>query len=281
MEAKEKNHHLTEKQEVARKEFMKQLEDEIDQLEFDIDHINLYNRKIRLLRGLKTSLRLGQMLAPYVLATGITLGAFAHFDKTPFVINDCKRELQIRKEIDSLGNIRCEEQYDRFNDTTEYFTYYGKWKQNEDGFYSREVRDYNVHNITEESVMEIIDNMDTISLDDLFGGPSTIRIEKKNFISKEEKDSDAYFQTVVFSRDENDYIIAKEKVEDNIAYTVAFLFCNLGSWKITDLICKHFFPFDFGESVRNIRNKYPTVYKEELQSKLKIKKRNYERLTRD
>ena len=76
------------------------MEKEIQQLEFYINHSKVANLKVNMLRGLKISLRAGQLIAPYVLTAAITFGGFAAFGGMPFIKNDQKKKIEMKDRID-------------------------------------------------------------------------------------------------------------------------------------------------------------------------------------
>ena len=135
-----KEQRLAERQRLEKKKMLLQMEKEIQQLEFDIHHSKTANLKVHALRGLKISLRAGQLIAPYVLTAAITFGGFAALGGMPFIKDDLKKKLEMKKELDSFGNIRYEQQYDSFDSSKGTISYVGKWNKQNDGFYSREIK---------------------------------------------------------------------------------------------------------------------------------------------
>lgn len=61
-----------------------QMKHEILKLEFDLKHPKVANLKINSLKIFKIFLHFQQLIAPYVLAAGITFGALKALDMTPF-----------------------------------------------------------------------------------------------------------------------------------------------------------------------------------------------------
>ena len=276
----ENKHHLTVKQLEAREAFMKEMKNEINQIQYDIDHLEETNKKITRLRKFKTSLVIGRLLAPYIAAAGITFGAFHALGHAPFLTDDVKKQLEIKKEIDSLGNVHTEEQYGRYEDTLEYLTYYGKWELNQANVYEREVRTYSLGNVSEELVYEIFDNIDNISLDNLLGGNFSYKVEKRNRINKHELEAEPFLEAVIYDKDKNDYIIAKEDVSENIALTFVWLVLTYFSMKGIDFIREKKTSFSYYELMRKVKDQYPLVSEEELSQRLEVKMNNYKRLTR-
>ena len=109
-----KQKRLTEKQRLEKEKKLLYLKKEIKELESQIKY---GNAKIYALRGLKILLRTGQLIAPFAVTAGITIGGFAAFGLTPFYRDKCKQKLQMMKELDSFGNIRYEQQYDEYENS--------------------------------------------------------------------------------------------------------------------------------------------------------------------
>ena len=271
---------LTKEQEEKKKQFIKQFEDDIEHLKYLIDHVDQINHKILLLRRLKMSLVVAQLVAPYVVAAGITFGAFAIFGRTPFIADDKKRELHIQNEIDSLGNTRVIEQYDSFDEEKGNITYYEKWERGEDGEYFRNIKKYSIKNLDEAQINDLISHIDSIKLEDILGEATSIQVEKRNHLEEEDINHNPYIQAVFYSKDTNDYITVKEDVGENIAFTILWLIIIFIAAKSTDAVRQKYSSFDYQKSIYLIKEHNPLFYEEILQKKLKIRKDNYNRLMR-
>jgi hypothetical protein len=276
----ENKHNLTEKQFKAKIEFIENLKNEINQIQNDIEHIDEKNRKIKLLRNLKYSLTFGRLLVPYVAAVGVTFGIFSYCGRTPFFVDDCKKNLEIKKTLDSLGNIQTEEQYQKYEEKIEYLTYYGKWEINNDGIYEREIRIYNIKNINEDLIYEVFNNINNLNLDDLFGGNFFYKIEKRNRLSEDELEQKPFLEATIYDKNENEYIIEKEEIMDNIAFTFLWFVLSFAGIKGIDYIIKKHTTFNYLEAISKIKEKYPLISEEWLKQLLEIKEDNYKRLMR-
>ena len=82
---------LNQNQIKKKRKMLLEIEKEIGQLEFNINHPKIANLKINTLRKLKTLLCTGQLIAPYILTAGITFGGFSYNGATPFIIDDQKK----------------------------------------------------------------------------------------------------------------------------------------------------------------------------------------------
>ena len=271
---------LAEKQRLKQKKLLLQMEKEIRELQMDIKHSKISNAKINALRALKISLRFGQLIAPFVVTAGITIGGFAALGGTPFYRDRHKQNLEMMKKFDSFGNIIYEQQYDDYAVTKNTISYYGKWTNSKDGFYSRNVEIYSIGNITEETIMKLVNENNISSLQEVLGEPISNKTETKNNLTEEELACDSYLQAFIYSEFEDDYIMVKESIDDNIAITflwiVMTILCELIPivWRISGST------FNFGDCVKKIKSKYPHVDTEELARRLEIKRSNYDRLTR-
>ena len=269
-----------EKNRLKQKKMLIQMEKEIHELEFDMKHSKISNLKVNMLRGLKISLRAGQLVAPYVLTAGITFGAFAALGGAPFIKDDQKKKLEMKKELDSFGNIRYEQQYDSFDSSKGTISYIGEWKKQDNEFYSREIKTYATENVEEDIVTKIINDIDITSLEDVFGNPISSKIETQNNLTDEEIQTQPYLEAIIYSKFDDDFIIVKEKTGDNIALTLVWFLVTILAELIPLFIRSEVSSFDFEYCVDRIKEKYPLVDTNELARKLEIKRDNYNRLTR-
>ena len=131
---------------------------EISKLENEIKHPKIANTKVYALRGLKIVLRTGQLIAPFVVTAGITIGGFSALGATPFYRDKHKQKLEMMKELDSLGNIRYEQQYEEYQNPNNVISYYSKWNFVEDNLYSRDIETFALGDITEEQILKLIND---------------------------------------------------------------------------------------------------------------------------
>ena len=94
--AKQKN--LAEKKRLEKKKMLLEMQKEIKELENEIKYSKIGNAKIYALRGLKIVLRTGQLIAPFVVTVGITIGGFSLLRVTPFYRDKHKQKLEMMKE---------------------------------------------------------------------------------------------------------------------------------------------------------------------------------------
>lgn len=276
---KSKQKRLKEKQRLEKKKMLLRMKKEIKKLEMEIKHSKISNSNIKALKALKISLRFGQLIAPYAVTAGIVIGGFSILGATPFYIDDHKKKLEMKKEFDSSGNIRYEQQYDAYENSKSTISYYGKWMSQTDGFYSRDVEIYSIGDITEEKIMKLVNQNNISSLQEVLGKPISKKIETKNNLTEKELTEGSYLQAIMYNEFEDDFIMVKESSGDNIGLTVVCLFITLLA-EIIPLAWRSFSHFDFGDCVKEIKRKHPAIDIEKLVKKLEIKRSNYDRLTR-
>ena len=126
---------LSSEQILEREILLDNLKTEMAALEYDIKHIDEHNKKVRKLRQTKICLCFLRRIAPYVATAGFTFGLFVLLKATPFICDNVRSNLKVKKELDSYGNIKLVTQYNDFEDTNGKISYVGKWTK-EDEFYS-------------------------------------------------------------------------------------------------------------------------------------------------
>ncbi len=270
---------LTEKQRLEKKKMLLQMENEIKKLEMQIKHSKFTNAKINALKNLKISLRFGQLIAPYIVAAGVTFGGFSIFGEIPFYRDKHKQKLEMVKEFDSLGNIRYEQQYAHYEESEGTISYYSKWTSLPDGLYSRNIKVYSIEDITEETIMKLVNGNNIDSLEEILGEPILRKTETKNNLTDEELSGDSYLQAIMYSESENEYVMVRESVDDNVGFTLLCIILTFFAELITALV-RSSTSFDFGDCVSEIKRNHPAIDVEELTKKLEIKRDNYNRLTR-
>lgn len=270
---------LAEKKRLENKKMLLQMQKEINKLEHDIKYSKIGNAKIYALRGLKVVLRTGQLIAPFAVTAGITIGGFAALGGTPFYRDEHKQKLEMMKEIDNLGNIRYEQQYEEYGNSNSVISYYSKWNFVEDNLYSRDIETYALGDISEEKILKLI-NEDVESLRDVLGEPISKKKETKNNLTEEEIQSNPLLQAMIYSKFDNDFIMVKESSSDNIALTLLWVLVTVLAELIPVFWRCDGSDFDYGYCIREIKRKHPTVDIEALTKKLEIKRDNYDRLMR-
>ena len=272
---------LIEKQRLKKKKKMiLEIKKEIQKLEYDIKHAKISNLKINMLRGLKISLRVGQLISPYIVSASITWGVFSALGTTPFITDEYKKSLERKEEINSFGNIKYEEQYDGFESAKGTITYVGMWNKQDDGFYSREIKTYSTENVEKDIIEKIINDIDINSLEDIFGNNVSYKKQIQNNLTDEEIQTQPYLEAIIYSTLDDDFIVVKEELVKNSFYTLLWIFVTILAEIATLFVRKEISSFDFKNCVKKIKEKHPLIDEEELVKKLEIKRDNYNMLMR-
>ena len=275
---------LTQKQELEKKKMIIEMEKEIQTLKDDLKHSRTKNIKIHTLRILNYSLKVTKILIPYFISAEMTFGILSLMGNTPFIRDNEKQKLEIKKEIDSKGNVRYEKQYSEFEDAIGSISYIGKWYKEKDGFYLREIKTYLTNEVSEDIITKIINNLEINSLDNVFGSPKSKKIETKNNLTDEEIESKPYLQAVVYSKVDDDFIIVKQSISNNIAETALYFLVNLIFTFLILNVKENTVGVmslnKYKEFIEEIKEKYPLIDIDELMTKIEIRESNYNRLTR-
>lgn len=95
--------------------------------------------------------------------------------------------------------------------------HYGQWEEQENGTYKCKVTEYELEDVTEEQIYELLEKKD-LSFDDLLTlsikSAKTTEYEKSN-ITQEELENGSYFEIVVHDENKEDVVKVLESAEDN------------------------------------------------------------------
>lgn len=281
MSNKNSTKHLVEKQSLKKKKMLLQMKKEIETLENELKYSKLVNLKISTVKNLKISLRFMQRITPYVLSAGIIAGGCKLIGfGLPFYSGDTlKINSNTMKEFDSLGNVRYEQQYDDYANSSNILYYYSQWQPDINGLYTRNVETYKLDELTEEEILKLF-NKEDLKLSDIFGEPISKKRETKNNVTEEELQQNDCLKAIIYSEDKNNYILYKETKEENNVITAAYLALTAVVELIPFFIRSNISTFDFDDCVSEIKRKYPAVDTDELIKKLEIRRSNYNRLMR-
>lgn len=269
-------------QNVRNKKLLLQMNADISKIERKIKYSKVTNFKNNTIKGLKISLRFGQLIMPYAIVASIITGGIKLMGGgLPFYRDELESRANITKYFDSLGNVRYEKQYKNFfeevsNDNL--LLHYNKWQQTNDGYYERTVETYALDDISQKEVLKLFEK-ENLNLKELFGEP-TIKREIKSNLADEEKNEEPFLEAIMYSKDSNDYIMVKETFGNDMSIIAVDVFLVGCVVCIVQLVRSKASNFKFSECVRKIKEKYPPVDVETLTKKLEIKKENYNRLMR-
>lgn len=262
------------------KKLLMQLKKEMKDLEFKINHTNLYNIKIDTIKNLRIGARALRILTPYILTAGIVTGGFLALDVTPFSKNQGKAYFTTMKEFDATGNVHCIQKYSATEIDCNKIYYYSKWEQVGE-LYSRNVKVYNVKDLNYEEILKCLDYSD-VKLEDVLGEPVSDYKETTNNVDNVDLKKEEYLKAAVYSRDKNDYILKEFTVYENVGVTAAYLLVVI-FLQIIPAIYREKFPMKFKDEIENISDKYSPLDEYDVQilkQSLKTCQNNYKTLTR-
>lgn len=261
-----------------KKTLLNAMKRDIKNLERKIKYNKFVENNQKTVKVLKISQKTLQIITPYIVVIAFTFTAFNCFNVTPFLRNKQKHYLKIKKEIDSLKNIHYIEQYDDFDSDVNIISYYGKWTKIKDNLYVREIKDYKLNYIDEEKIDKLINNPN-VSLIDILGNPIKERWEKVENLILNEEENIPLLKAIIYSFDENNMVILEESFENNFGYTLLWFLLTFIFLCETNIIFKTKIK-KYLEDIKKIKSEDVTTDISEIEEKLKIRKKNYERLTR-
>ncbi len=269
-----------EKERLKKKKILLQMQKEVIDLEHQIKYAKLTNFKNGTIKNLRISARFGQRIAPYVLVAGIMAGGCKLIGAgLPFIPDELHIISHIMNEFDNQGNIRYEQQYESFGDEDNTLSFYSKWILQEDGFYMRNIKTFDVEKMKKDDILKLFNNPEEIkSLEEVLGKPVDEKKEYKNKLDIPEEENIDFLQAITYDVDKEDYIIVKESMGDNIGITIIYLLLTALAESIPLFIRSEVSSFDFGDCVYDIKRRYKKVDVENLTKKLEIKRDNYNRL---
>lgn len=230
-----------------KKKFLLSIKKDIYKLD---DYISSYKDDelaIRALVNSKTNLVKLQSIAPYVLSVFFTsCFSFFVFRDVPFFVNNVKEKEYLKKDVDSLGNISYEQQYDAFDEVST-ISSYSAWSRDSDGYYSRDVVVYYAD-------MYSLDELDEILLSGNISSDIFLKkIEKRSSLSS--TDNVPYLKYTVYEEYETDSMVL-ETEKHNITYTVIWLLMTLFSEAAVAYWRDNYSDFSYYERVQDIYQKY-------------------------
>lgn len=268
------------KRRVERKKILLELKEEIETIENEIKYSQLKHLKRSGIKNLKIGARAIQLVAPYIVTAGITAGIFSFFHATPFYYGDERKCCaHMKTKLNSEGDISCKKQYESFKDSTSQLYYYTKWRKEDNGYYSRTVDTYSLDDQSCEEIKKLFDQ-EKESLEEVLGSPISTVIETKNNLSESEINKEAILKAVIYDINQDDYIIKKETVLDNVLMTFLYLLLTIFAELGPIWFREEYSSFDFASCVFSIQDQYPKTDLDQLKKKLKIRQENYERLLR-
>lgn len=283
--ANRKNEELRKKRvaELKRMKLLSKAKKEIEDLEKEIEHSKKVNIKIGVIRNLKISARVLQLIYPYVITAGIVSGVFIFCGQKPFYYGDkWKTYSRVKVDFDSDGNLNKQQQYASFGDYTETkssLSYSTGWEKISDNFYSHTIYEYSFRNKTYNEVVGLFDK-DPSQIEEVLGKPDSSIKETKNNLTEEELKKDHYCEAIVYYEDKNDYIMKTETKFENGVWTALDVIITIGVGAIVFKLRYENFDYEFMYYIRIIKSENELIDIPELNRKLENRKENYKTLTR-
>ena len=269
---------LTEEEQKQKIIILQDMKCELEKLEYQSKHYHRVNIELYTLRVLRVIMYSIKRFYPYILSAGLTFLIFKTIHFTPFVQDEIDKKQRIQKTFDGKGNIQYEMQYQDFDNNHNRIELVGKWEKVNDKYYEREIKVYENNRITVNKIKELIEKQD-LSLNRVFGEPVLIKKEKRNNLSLEEIDSLPFSRAIIYSTSSDEAIIVKESKSLNIVTLLLWIFVNVLIDEFIRLSRKKDFD-SLMDYIHEINQEYKIINPEELNQLVKIKRSNYERLTR-
>lgn len=259
----------------------KQLSEEINDLEFRLNHPKLADLKNSSMKNIKIGGRLLQAAAPCVLSISLCGYAFSTFGFTPFVSDDVETCAHSRTIVDNVGRKLSEKQYYAYEEEYNALYLYSNWELDKNGSFSRTVKTYFVNERTLDNLVEYLE-MDSATIEDALAQPYRIYTETKDNLTEEQIKEKPYVKVIYYDHDTNDVVVRKETIGENVTTTALFIIFSLfGSCTASTLVKKKL-PVNLEDAIYNIKEQYNTeLSSDDILKKLEIKKDNYERLMRN
>lgn len=259
------------------KKVISKMKRDIKFFQFKMNHKLLEKMKNEINRRGRISFCKGRIIAPYLIALGISVGSFSIFGATPFILDKRKSYEKTMKEIDASMNTRIISQYDAFETNENVITYYQKWKKNSDNTYSRDIKIYKLDDISENKIFELL-NSDVSDIEELFGDPISTKLETRNILNSDELSKGGFLQARIYSEDEGNYIYVYQPITDNCKETVFWFFLFI-LFETFAFIYRGLSSFSYGNEVKRINRIYSKEDLDMLEKRLINLKRTYQVLS--
>lgn len=255
------------------KKIISSMKKDIKNINFKLKYKNVEKIKNEIKRRGKITFCKGRLFAPFAIALGISVGTFSCCGATPFLLDGKKDYQKTMKEIDASGHIRSIQQYEDYETTDNVLYFYDNWQTIDGNTFFRIIKVYKLGDISEFRIKEIL-NGNVCSLDDVFGGPISIKTETSNYLEKSELDQKPFLKARIFSEDTNEYIYVNQPISDNIGETILWAFILLFLESIA-FVYRGFSSFNCNKTIKKINNKYSIDKEEMLKKRLAILETSY------
>lgn len=233
---------------------------ELCELESELDSIKSENKSNKRKINHKRFTILCKRVIPYVVSVSTAFGIMAFTEHTPFIIDKKKNVIEETKNYseDGVSITRKNILYKDFVNGINTLHVYGDWEKTSDG-YQRSYSEYDIPSLTEEEILELINNYPNIDLK--LNEPL-----KSGIIYSEEIYDDN--NIVIESHDllNGTTVRLAEKVPSNIIDTVIFLIAIIF---ITYSVHEYNKSIDYKKILDDVKLVYSITDTKELEEKIK------------
>ena len=224
------------------------------------------NKRLKAVKNLKISLKVAQLVAPYVVATGITVGVLKLTgDGLPFYRDNIERCATITKTFDTLGNESIEKQFGSTKSSTNLIRHYTELEKEDNGLYTRKIETYEMNEKDSDEIEKIMKaDIDYDILNEILGEPSSVSYETKNDLTSKELEAKDYLQAVVYSKDHDNVLVEKESKQKNTINTIGELVMCLLECVVITIFGKKGRD-NFKNQIADIKYEYKPIDKESLE----------------
>lgn len=255
---------------------LRKLKKEVKTLEAKVNQPMSQKIKVRCFKTCKISLKYAKLLWPFLASAVLFVAPYKLLTGVyPFVRSEEKNYLYSKEVKDNQGYYYYQEQYSDFYEGSSKMVYYSKWEF-VDGEYRRNVATYDMKNISDEQIEELINSKD-ISLE-LLGNPNSIKIQRKDSIEESNEEKIEFY---IYDMNENKYMLVLEGKGTAIFKGVLIIIgiVLLGAWGFKKIEENYYSINDLDNDIKEIRES-GELSVEKLQELLEIKRNNYNRLAR-
>ena len=255
-------------------ELYNKLKKEVDETEYKINNVKIYNHKNRYLRNIiKAGIKLERIM-PFVLAVSVTLPISKGIEHTPFVIDNHEQTLKMQI-VDSSNGVH-REKITHMQTAERKIEYSTGWKKNDMGLYERKYSSYMVNPNMNLKDLNTLFSMNKNQLDDYLMLTSEETIVKEKL---EEYDSFYNEDVVIVTNiaDSNIKENEKQSLFENMSETTIYILALLLTSKGFESLRKILVQDVVKNNLKVLESKYKYIDKEEvekLKEIIKIKKEN-------
>lgn len=267
------NEHDDNERRLYKEELIYKLWEEVDRLEYLIKKYKFLKFRNLLIKRLKVVSKVLKLVTPYLVAVSLVSGIYITEHE------DNKQYLYTRKKYDEDKNvIYLEELQGQDLNLFNRLSYYGKWRIDEDGSYTRDVLVYDISKLNEEKLLELYDMKD-INLDKLFGEPIVKYSETFLYLSSWELVKNNFYRADIYIKDKNEYIILEEEREEDVLLSLISIALLIESFAFISLFIGNQSYKELKETYYNMMNEEDKLEKIDiLKRKLEISRSNYDRV---